>query len=802
MRTNKLFFLIAGLFFNHLIAQNNFTAKVFDGSTMEPLSNVTVTVENSQLSAVSDFDGNVIFSSIKEGAKVKFSHIGFDDYLHVFAINSNPELGAEEVQIIMNKKTYLTPEYTVSAIRANSTIPIAQTTFTKEELAKKNLGQDVPILLDQTPSVVVYSDAGNGVGYTGLRIRGTDITRINVTFNGVPINDPESQGVFWVNFPDIASSVNSLQIQRGVGTSNNGSGSFGASINISTNDINPKPYAKVSSSVGFFKTFKNTFEINTGLIGKRFAFYGRLSKLTSDGYIDRGWSDLKSFYLSGGYYGKTTVVKMNIFSGKESTYQSWYGLDESMLDSNRTFNVAGTDYFQKAIPYSNQTDNYQQDYYQFFVNQQAGKYFNINLTLFYTRGKGYYEEYKVNQTLSDYGIAPAIIGTDTAFSSDLIRQLWLDNHYYGFNTSIRFTKKKWDITLNGGFYRYDAQHYGKVIWAQFAGDSEPEKRYYDRTAVKMDGNVFIKAEYEILSGLKAFADVQYRAVDYTINGFSGNPNIQVHDVFHFVNPKVGVSYEVSNAHKVYGYFGMASHEPNRVDYETNIKPKFETLRDFEFGYAFRHRIVSASINGFLMDYSNQLINTGKLNAVGAYTRTNVESSYRAGFEIEAGFQILKNFTLNLNFTYSRNRIQNFVEYYDNYDTGVQDSIIHGETDISFSPDALGGFTISYSPVKNLHFDLVGKFVSQQFLDNTSNATRILKPFFTNDFRVRYGVLIKNLVKIDFNVVVNNMTNRMYTPNGYSYSYVSGGALTTSNNFYPMAGINVMGGIVVTVGDAK
>jgi iron complex outermembrane receptor protein len=798
----KLFFLVAVGFLTNLVAQSNFTARVVDGVTLEPLSNVTVTVENSQLTAISDFNGIVELHSMQEGAKIKFTHIGFDDYYHTFYSGVNVELGTAEVEIFMNKKTYQAPEFTLSSVRANTSIPIAQSNLKKEDLEKQNLGQDLPFLLNQTPSVVVSSDAGNGVGYTGIRIRGTDITRINVTFNGVPVNDPESQGVFFVNFPDITSSINSLQIQRGVGTSTNGSGSFGGSINISTNELNPKPFARVSSSVGFFKTFKNTVEVNTGLLGKRFAFYGRLSKITSDGYVDRGWSDLKSFYISGGYYGKTTVVKLNIFSGKEATYQSWNGVEQSIMDTNRTFNVSGTDYFQKTNPYNNQTDNYQQDYYQLFLNQQAGKYVNINLALFYTRGKGYYEEYKVGQNLVDYNIAPAVIGTDTAFTSDLVRQLWLDNHYYGFNAGVRYNKKKLDITLNGGFYRYDANHYGLVTWAQFAGDSDPGKRYYDRTAVKMDGSVFVKAEYEIISGLKAFADIQYRNVDYTINGFASNAALQVHDVFHFVNPKVGVSYEVNAAHRVYGYFGMASHEPNRVDYEITTKPKFETLRDFELGYAFKHRIVQASINGFFMDYSNQLVNTGKLNSVGAYTRTNVASSYRAGFEIEAGFQILKNLTLNLHFTYSRNRIQNFVEYFDNYDTGVQDSVVYKETDISYSPDAMGGFTITYSPVKNLFFDLTGKFVSQQFMDNTSNQSRILRPFFTNDFRVRYAILIKSLVKIDLNVVVNNFTNRLYEPNGYTYSYVYGGALVTSNNFYPMAGINLMGGLSITVGDFK
>ena len=800
----KLCFLVTGILLTNLFAQNTFTARVKDGSTMEPLSNTSVVVVNSQLTAISDFDGAVLLKDVKEGAVIRFTHIGFDDYEYVYHVPVNSEITPMEVEIVLNKKTFQAPEFTLSSVRAESSIPIAQTNLKKEDLEKQNLGQDLPFLLNQIPSVVVASDAGNGVGYTNIRIRGTDITRINVTFNGVPVNDPESQGVFFVNFPDITSSINSIQIQRGVGTSTNGSGSFGGSMNISTNEINPKPFAKVSSSVGFFKTFKNTIELNSGLIGKRFAFYGRLSKLTSDGYIDRGWSDLKSFYVSGGYYGKSTVVKLNIFSGKEATYQSWNGVEQSIMDTNRTFNVSGTDNFQKINPYSNQTDNYQQDYYQLFVNQQAGKYFNINVALFYTRGKGYYEEYKVGADVTNYGITPSIVGADTLVTSDLVRQLWLDNHYYGFNAGVRFNKKKWDVTLNGGFYRYDAQHYGKVVWAQFAGDSDPDRHYYHTPAVKMDGNVFIKAEYEVISGLKIFGDVQYRAVDYTINGFRDNPGVMVHDVFHFVNPKVGVTYDVSSAHRVYGYFGMASHEPNRGDYETNSgqKPRPETLRDLEIGYNFRHRVVQAGINGFFMDYTDQLINTGKLNDVGAYTRVNVASSFRAGFEIEAGFQVLKNLTLNLNFTYSKNKIQNFTEYYDNYDTGVQDSIVHGQTDIAYSPDAIGGFTISYSPVKNLWFDLTGKLVSQQFMDNTSNQGRILKPFFTNDFRIRYGVVIRKMVKVDFNVVVNNFTNRMYEPNGYTYSYVYGGALYTSNNFYPMAGINVMGGIVVTVADFR
>lgn len=779
--------------------------KTIDAVNNEPLVGANVMVKNTSLAGLTDFNGMITFQSLPTNVNIQFSFIGYEtvNYNYVRAsINGETSTTNDIIEIFMQKKVFQTAEITINSIRAKNDEPVATTTITADDIKKNNLGQDLPILLGGTTSAVTNSDAGAGVGYTGIRIRGTDITRTNVTINGIPVNDAESQGVFWVNTPDLASSISSLQIQRGVGTSTNGAGSFGASINISTNDLNPNLYGRVSSSFGMFNTFKNTVEFNSGIVGKRFAFSGRLSKITSDGYIDRSWSDLKSFFVSGGYYGKSSFLKFNIFSGKESTYQAWNGVLQSIADTNRTYNSAGTDWGQLSTPYHNETDNYQQDHYQFFVNQQIKKMFNINLALFYTRGRGYYEQYKVNESFSDYGLNNVIIGNDTIIETDLIRQLWLDNHFFGFNLTTTFKYKRWNATLSGGFNRYIGEHYGKVVWAEFASNSSNNGKYYDRLADKNDGNVFAKIQYEIVSGLKIFGDLQYRYVNYNLNGFAGNPGIVINDVFHFFNPKFGVNYDINNEHRVYGYFGVANKEPNRVDYESLTKPKHETLRDYEFGYQYKHRIFKIGVNGFIMDYDNQLINSGGINDVGAYTRINVDKSFRAGGELEAEVNILKNLSLILNFTYSENKIQNFTEYIDNYDLGTVDSINHGLTDIAFSPRIIGGFTLSYSPIKNLYFDITGKYVDKQYLDNTSNDARSLPAFFTNDFRARYGFKIKEILGIDLNLVVSNFTNRMYAPNGYNFSYISGGITISENYLYPMSGINVMGGIIITVMDFK
>lgn len=779
-------------------AQNSIIGIVTDAETGSILAGANVRVLDSFQGTITDGNGRFELNAGKSSQLIlQISYVGYQTIIDTIRFPFK-----QEYQYSMQVAANNIATIEIAGSRASDVAPITQVTLNELDIQKENMGRDLPFLLDQTPSVVVNSDAGAGVGYTGIRIRGTDPTRINVTINGVPVNDAESQGVFWVNMPDLASSIASIQIQRGVGTSTNGAGSFGATINIQTNKLVHKAFAEVASSVGMFKTFKNTVEFGTGLIANRFVFTGRLSKITSDGYIDRAWSDLKSFFLSGGYYGKTTTVNFNIFSGSEKTYQAWYGVPEWMIDSNRTFNSAGTDFGQKATPYENETDNYQQDHYQLFVNQQLGRFVNLNVALYYTRGRGFYEQYKVAQKLTKYGLDTLFTDNDTITKADLVRQLWLDNHLIGGNVTATWKKRKWDVVVGGGANTYLGDHFGKVVWAQFASNAQPNHEFYRFDAQKTDVNVFAKATYEIIRGLYVFADLQYRFVQYRISGFRNNPTISVNQDFHFFNPKGGLTYQINSRHVVYAYFGVANKEPNRDDFEAGInqQPLHETLRDLEIGYTQRGKIYTWSVNGYWMDYTNQLILTGKINDVGAYTRINIPKSYRLGVELLGSLKPLHWFSFSTNMAFSMNRIQNFTEYYDNYDTGMQDSVFHGTTDIAFSPWAVGGFTFTFTPIKNFDIELTGKYVERQFLDNTSQLSRSLDPFFVNDFRMRYSLDFKSGMYMRFNFMIVNLTNRMYAPNGYTFSYIWGGMLTTENYLYPQAGIHVMGGI--TLGFAK
>lgn len=777
-----------------LTAQNFLEGNVVDSLSGEPLPSAYISVDNTYHTAFTDAKGYFRINGIKNGEyTLRIKYLGYKDYSTMVVLKER-----QTINIVLQPLDIFTDPAEVMATKAAEYAPISQTNLTAQQIENKNLGKDLPYLLDGTPNVVTYSDAGAGVGYTGLRIRGSDATRINVTINGIPVNDAESQGVFWVNTPDISSSLSSVQIQRGVGTSTNGAGAFGATLNLSTNEFNPQPFAQISSSAGFFNTFKNTIELNSGLIGNHFVFSGRLSKITSDGYVDRGWSDLKSFYVSGGYFGKNTTVKFNIFSGKENTYQAWNGLIEDSLATNRTYNSAGTDSGTKNPPYENETDNYQQDYYQLFITQNFGKHWNLNIAGHYTRGKGYYEQYKTDRTLADYQIDSLIMGTDTITTSDLIRQLWLDNHYAGGIFSLNYQRKKWKFTIGGSGHYYTGHHYGRVIWARYAVNSEFNHEYYNNPADKLDMNVYAKADYEIIRGLKVFADLQYRFVNYHINGFTDNPGLTVNETYHFFNPKAGISYDLNSNNRFYAYFGVANKEPNRVDFETSTanRPQHETLRDLEVGYTRRGKIYQLTANVFWMDYTNQLVISGKINDVGAYTRTNAPSSYRLGIEVDGSVKIVKRLRLDANLALSLNKIKNFTEYVDNYDTGVQDEIVHGTTDISFSPPIVGFISLNYEPINRLNLNVAVKYVDRQFMDNTSNTGRMLNRFSTGDFQVTYDIPVKKICMIGLRLSVYNFFNTMYEPNGYTFSYIYGGQSYTENYYYPQAGIHLMGGITL------
>jgi iron complex outermembrane receptor protein len=682
----------------------------------------------------------------------------------------------------------------IKTVRAGERTPFTQTMVFKSSIEKSNLGQDIPFLLNQTPSVVVHSDAGNGVGYTGIRIRGTDPTRINITLNGIPYNDAESQGVFFVNLPDFASSVSSIQIQRGVGTSSSGTGSFGASVNMSTQDTRTQPYAEIQNSGGSFNTWKNTVSAGTGLIGNHFSLDARLSRIVSDGFIDRASSNLQSFFLSGSWIGNRSSLRANVFSGKEKTYQAWYGIPQEFLESNRTFNSAGTE--KPGSPYENETDNYQQTHYQLFYNRSLGSGLNLQTAAFYTRGLGYYEQYKAGAAYADYGLKPPVVGGDTLEQTDLIRQLWLDNHYYGLNLSLQYKDEHKEIIAGGGGSQYLGQHYGKIIWAS-SGGIENNQRWYNLDALKNEASAFVKWQQELKERWTLFADIQYRYVRYDLNGFRNNPDLRVSNTWNFVNPKAGVRYRLANGH-AYLSVAIANKEPNRDDFEAGLQnqPRPERMQNLELGVEKRKGNFSWSVTGYFMNYRDQLVLTGAINDVGAYARTNIPESYRLGLELQGGWKAANWFNALANLTLSRNRIRNFTAYTDNYDQGGQKTEFFENTDISFSPTLTSAATLNLIPMKNLEITLLPKYVSRQYLDNTSRKSRSLDPYFVQDLRVIYKIPQAWIREAGLTLQVNNLLNARYEPNGYSFSYILNGETIAANYYYPMAGINFMAGLLL------
>jgi len=697
----------------------------------------------------------------------------------------------QEEKEIIKDSFYLLSPVEVRAIRAGDNMPFSKTNLSKKEIARANLGQDIPFLLNQTPSVVINADAGNGIGYTGIRIRGTDATRINITLNGIPYNDAESQGTFFVDLPDFASSAGSIQIQRGVGTSTNGAGAFGASINFSTNEVNKDTYAEFNNSYGSFNTWKNTVKVGSGLVGG-FTTDLRLSRISSDGFIDRAKSNLRSFHFSTAYIGKKTSLRFNAFSGKEKTYQAWYGISEADLKSGiRTINYAGTE--KPGEPYYNETDNYTQTHYQVFFSQLLCKRMSFNTALFYTKGKGYYEQYKAGESYAKYNLPYPVNGPDTIFTSDFIRQLWLDNDFYGNIFSLQYKDNKTQATLGGGYTRYIGDHFGKPVWA--SNGLTGLKNWYDLDALKTDFNIYLKEQTQFATNWNYFYDLQYRHVKYSIDGFRDNPALRVKNQYNFLNPKAGISYN-KNGWKGYLSYGLANKEPNRDDFEAagNQQPKPERLHDVELGIERTKNNYNWSATFYYMRYKDQLVLTGKINDVGAYTRTNIPNSYRAGIELQGGMKFNSWVNATANLALGRNKVLNFTEYIDDYDNGGQKINDYKITGIAYSPAIVGGATINFLPVEDVEISLPGKYVSKQYLDNTQNNDRVLHSFYVQDARIIYTIKKKWLKELNIIAQVNNIFNRKYEPNGYTYNYIYGGELVVNNYYFPMAGRNFMVGV--------
>lgn len=678
-------------------------------------------------------------------------------------------------------------EVTVSAIRAKDKNPITFTNVSKEEIAPRNLGQDIPVLLNYAPSVVTTTDAGNGVGYTYMRVRGSDGSRINVTLNGIPFNDSESQGTFFVNLPDFASSLESVQLQRGVGASTNGSGAFGASLNMQTKSYQEKSFAEISNSFGSFNTRKHTLSFGTGL-HNNFEINGRVSNIASDGYIDRASTNMFGYFFNANYVRETTLIKLVAFGGKEKTYQAWNGLeDPDKLKNDRTFNSAGmyTDEFGNIQFYSNENDNYWQNHFQLHWSENWSENWVSNIALHYTTGKGYFEQYKEDQKFSSYNLPNFGANTRT----DLVRKRWLDNDFFGTTFSLNYKTQETNILFGGAVNRYLGKHYGEVIWTQYYVPSP--NRYYDNFGNKDDINAYIKLSQNLTSKLNLYVDLQYRMTFYEATSVKFSA---VNDTFKFFNPKAGLNYELDDKNSFYSYFGIANKEPRRDDYESGaIKP--ERLYDYELGWKYKGEKAKFSANAFYMNYEDQLVLTGALNDVGSPIFTNSGKSYRLGLEVESVIAITDNIILNPNVTLSQNKNRDF--YFEG--NGILQDL--GNTNIAFSPSIIAGNRLTFLPIKNFEFSILSKYVGEQFMGNIDVESSKLDAYFVNDLNISYDWKInKGIKSIVFSGLVNNVFDLEYESNGFFYTYdddSSGNIITYGGTgYYPQAGINFLVGVTL------
>ena len=781
----------------------------------EALAGASVVIEKSFYGVSTKANGGFEFKNLKPGDyTLLVSFIGFEPQKIELQLSAS-----KNIEVNLKPNVIMTDEVLISATRAGNKTPVAYNNVSKEQLKSQNLGQDIPYLLQLTPSFVATSDAGAGVGYTNFRIRGTDLNRINVSIDGIPISESESHGTWFVDIPDLASSLENVQVQRGVGTSANGAAAFGGSIDLQTNTLNKEPSAEYRMSVGSFNTLKNTVSAGTGLIDGKFTFDVRLSKVKSDGYVDRAYSDLKSFFVSGGYYSKKSVLKINIFSGLEETYQSWWGVPSVRLNNDMEGMQRYEDHWlysheetQHMInsdsrtynyyTYDNQIDHYQQDYYHLHFSHQFNEHLHLNTGLHYRRGRGYYENYKSDEDFEDYQLPYPVVGNDTIFSTDLVNRKWLDNDFYGIVFALNYKKDRADFTLGGGWNTYDGDHFGNIIWAEYLGNTATNYEWYRGNGLKKDLNFYGKFSYQLAKKLNVYADLQYRNINYKITGINDDlRDIAQEHNYNFFNPKLGVFYQPTNNQKVYLSFAVANREPNRdnfVDADPNGKqPVHETLHDWEMGYNFRSSNFTAGANLYFMNYKDQLVLTGEINDVGSVILLNVDKSYRAGLELQTGWQISPTLQWNANATISQNKINNFVEYVDDWDTGGQQVFELGTTDLAFSPNFIGNSQILFTPSKNFSISLISSYVGKQYIDNTSNNDRVIDAYFVNNMKVDYSIKTGFFDEIVLHCMVNNLFNEEYESNAWVYSYFLGGERYKQDGYFTQAGAHLMFGVDFT-----
>lgn len=725
-------------------------------------------------------------------------------------------------------------EVQIIGTRADAKTPVAFVNVGKEEIRKQNTGLDIPFLLTMTPSVLTTTDAGSGIGYTTIRLRGTDATRINVTTNGIPMNDAESHSIFWVNTPDLASSLKDMQIQRGAGTSTNGAGAFGGSINMQTESSAIVPYAEIGGSYGSFNTQKETFKVGSGLLHNRWAFDARLSHIKSDGYRDRASAKLKSYFAQAGYYGDRTTVKLITFGGKEETYHAWDGIDKACLDTDRTYNPNGAIEDENGDVvgfYKDQLDVYSQTHYQLLFNHIFNPAWNVNVAFHYTGGKGYYQEYKNRRTLKEYGLEPFTDAQGNLVKkSNLVRKKNVDSDFGGMVFSLNYQAEKVQATLGGGVNKYVNDHDGNVIWVKnYIGDLRPDHKFYENTGEKVDGNIYARVNYEFVRSLNFYADLQYRYINYTIKGINDKWDwnagrmqpLHIDETFHFFNPKAGLFWQINDKHSAYASFAVAQKEPTRNNYTDGFfteLPKSERLLDYEAGYAFRSAWFSAGINLYYMDYKDQLVLTGQLNEIGEAVSANVKDSYRAGMELSAGVKFTSWLRWDINATFSRNRIEHYTEYLSDVDANWDD-IYTPDGGISQTANYLGSVPISFSPDfmlnsliafhhKGLDASLQSQYVSKQYLSNSGDESCTLDAYFVNNLNLSYTFKLPATKAITVGVSVYNLFDEEYESNGYAsrtavYSSTDGskpvGArpeIVPYAAYYPNAGINALGHITL------
>jgi len=794
-------------------AQQNFTVRVLDKSGTPAIA-ATVTIDGKSKST--NKDGIAVFDNLNNQIyNLKISFIGYKSEI----LRINP-VNQANFSIQLKDQDIKFEEVHVIATRAKENSATTFKTLNKADIEKSNLGQDIPFLLNQTPGVVIGSDAGAGIGYTNMTIRGSDNERINVTLNGIPLNDAESMGSFFVNLPDFASSTESIQIQRGIGTSTNGSAAFGASLNIQTDALEEKPYLEFNNSFGSYNSWKNTLKTGSGLIANKYAFNARLSRISSDGYVDRASSNLKSFYVDAGMFTDKHTLKATVFSGKEKTYQAWYGLAEPLFTGNRerieeyadNLWLSGDererflngDRKYNYYTYDNQTDNYTQTHSHLNYSYRPSEKVTINTALHYTRGAGYYEEFKPMAKLEHYGIDPILENDVVIKETNLVRRRWLDNHFYGLTYSLLYRpSNNLNFTFGGAYNQYKGDHYGEVIWADKVASDKLSGKYYFNDANKNDFNFFAKADYRI-DNILFNIDVQYRNILYNGKGNDDDiKNLKFDDKHNFINPKAGITYFLDNNSNLYASYAFASKEPTRNDYVENPTgqfPKAEKMQDIEAGYRFRNDNINIGANAYAMFYKDQLIPTGTLNNVGSALRMNVDKSYRIGFELDGSWRIHSKFIWSATAAISQNKIKDFIEqipiYDDNFTVVNFESITHNTSIIAKSPALVLSNNFTYKPIEVLSFSFLSKYISRIYLDNTSKKNRSIAPSFVNNFQAVYTFSAFGIKKIDLNLMINNIFNEKYATSGYTYSSImqSVGKREYFNFYYPQAETNAMLGL--------